>query len=1120
MEEEKSGKAGVAGETPVRARPLRRPRRPQMRISLTAILTLTFLALAFGYVVMAKTGQTLRLPVMAVAELESRLNRGLIDTTLPSGAAVSLGAVELAVDEGFVPRFRLQDIRLIDRSGRSLVALPEALVTLDPRALASGQVRATSVRLVGARLSVRRDVQGGLDLDLGMGSQAGGDPAQTPEQLLDSVVRLFDAPALTALRVVEAEALTLTLVDERAGRSWAVGDGRLAIENREGAVAAELSLSLLDGEVPAQAALTLVIDKANGAARMTAKVDRIAARDLAVLAPPLAWLAAVEAPISGALAAGITDKGRIDDLTGRLELAAGRIAPVDGARPIPFDRAGLTLRFDPQAARLTVDDLEVESASLRLRASGHGDLLTWDGQPMRPDGLPETLVAQIAFDEVVIDPEGLFEEAVRFTGGALDLRLRPDPFQLEIGQLVLVEGERRLQLSGTVLARPEGWEGGLDVGLNQVDAEELLKLWPVSAVPKTRGWFAANVGQAELTEVRAALRFDPIEAPRFSLSYDFAEAEVRMVRTLPRVREAQGHAMLDGSTYTVHLERGYLVPPEGGRIDADGSVFQVLDLAAKPAIARVDLVTSSSLLATLSLLDQEPFSFFSRAGLPVNLGEGRAELRTTLFLPLEQRIGVEDIDYVVTGQILDFRSPALVPGRVLSAPEVTVAVDTEGLTLSGKGMLNLMPVDLTYRQGFGPEQNGRARIDGTVTLSDAILRDLGIAFPAGMVTGEGEAAIDIALVRDLPAQLTLTSNLRGLGLRLDALGWSKPAGTRGDLDLVARLDRSPVVERLVLSAPGLSAEGRITTREGGGLDTARFSRVVAGNWLDAPVTLTGVAGNPVPEVAITGGRLDLRSMPGGGSGQGGGLIRLTLDRLVISSGIALTDFRATLRTRGGLSGEFTALVNGAGAISGAVAPARGGTAIRVTSDNAGAVMAAAGIFDKGRGGSLDMTLVPRGAAGQYDGSATFTRLRVQGAPALAELLSALSIVGLLEQMNGEGLAFNNGEVRFVLAPEAVEITQGSAVGASLGISFAGLYQNDSGRLDLQGVISPIYLVNGVGEIVSKRGEGLFGFNYRVTGTADDPRVSVNPLSVLTPGIFREIFRQAPPNLQDMEASGG
>jgi hypothetical protein len=59
----------------------------------------------------------------------------------------------------------------------------------------------------------------------------------------------------------------------------------------------------------------------------------------------------------------------------------------------------------------------------------------------------------------------------------------------------------------------------------------------------------------------------------------------------------------------------------------------------------------------------------------------------------------------------------------------------------------------------------------------------------------------------------------------------------------------------------------------------------------------------------------------------------------------------------------------------------------------------------------------------------------------------------------------------------------------------------------------------VGQILTRKGEGLFGFNYRVTGTAENPNVAVNPLSVLTPGMFRELFRQRPPNLKDAERGG-
>ena len=41
---------------------------------------------------------------------------------------------------------------------------------------------------------------------------------------------------------------------------------------------------------------------------------------------------------------------------------------------------------------------------------------------------------------------------------------------------------------------------------------------------------------------------------------------------------------------------------------------------------------------------------------------------------------------------------------------------------------------------------------------------------------------------------------------------------------------------------------------------------------------------------------------------------------------------------------------------------------------------------------------------------------------------------------------------------------------------------------------------------------MIGFNFNIAGTSDAPQVSVNPLSALTPGMFREIFRRPAPEL--------
>ena len=100
-----------------------------------------------------------------------------------------------------------------------------------------------------------------------------------------------------------------------------------------------------------------------------------------------------------------------------------------------------------------------------------------------------------------------------------------------------------------------------------------------------------------------------------------------------------------------------------------------------------------------------------------------------------------------------------------------------------------------------------------------------------------------------------------------------------------------------------------------------------------------------------------------------------------------------------------------------------------------------------------------------------------------------------------------------MTPNAIDVQKGSAVGASMGVSLQGLYHSDTSTLDMSGVVSPIYLLNGIGSILTRKGEGLFGFAYRLKGTADAPDVQVNPLSILTPGMFRDLFRAPPPTLE-------
>ncbi|MBK5947437.1 hypothetical protein CCR83_13525 [Rhodobacter veldkampii DSM 11550] len=1095
----------VAGA--VAARPKAVAPRPG-RFGLWLILSLPLVVVAGLFVLMVLTQRPLPAPDWLVTRIEARANAAFAD-------AVRLrlsGGADLVLDDRLVPRVRLLGVEVLRPSGLPLAVLPEVRTSLHLAPLLRGVVQPRTIRIRGAGLALRRTPEGALDLALGGALALSGVRLDGATAALAALKAAFATPALAGLERIEAEALEIRLDDARLNRVWWVSAGRLSLTQTEAALALRLGFDVGEkGTVPSSVALSLETRKDTPETRLGVTVTAVPARDLALQSPALAWLSPLEAPISGSLRSGIDATGRVGRLSATLEIGAGALVPVPGAVPAPFEGGRVVLSYDPEVAQMTVSELAVDSRALRLRASGTGSLRSVTA------GLPEVLLAQVAISDLKIDPEGLFASPVVFSQGAADLRLRFDPFELDLGQVQLIEGGQRISARGQVGADAAGWRAALDLGIDRIAQDRLLRLWPVRVVPRTREWLADNVATGELRDVKAALRLAPGAEPRLALNYAFEGAEVRIIKTLPPVLDGAGFATIEGTRHTLTVERGHVTAPAGGGINVAGTEMIVPDIREKPARTEVRLHTVSTIPAALSLLDQPPFEFLAKAGYPTDLAEGRAEAVSVLNFRLAKKLRPEDVDYTVAARLLGVRSDRVVPGRLLEAPELTLAASRAGLDLSGAGQLSGVPFSARWVQKFGAENRGRSRLEARVDLSPETLAAFGIRLPEGLISGQSRGQIALDLTKGAAPRFALRSDLEGLGIAIRELGWRKAAQTRGDLAISGRLGLPPAIEALELSAPGLALKGAMTLAADGGLELARLSDLRLGNWFAGSVDLRGQGKGRTPQVTITGGWADMRRMPAGqgASGGGGAPIRLALDRVTVSDNLSLTGVAGELALGGGLSGRIVGRVNGTAPVAVTMLPAgtTGGRAFRITAEDAGAVLAAAGVFSRARGGTLDLTLVPAAAARSYDGRLGIKNLRVRDAPVLAAMLSAASGIGLLEQLNGEGLLFTTVEGDFRTTPEAVTVRSGSAVGASLGVSMAGRYLPGSGQIDMEGVVSPIYLINGIGQLISRRGEGLFGFTYRLAGSAKAPQISINPLSILTPGMFREIFRRAPPKAE-------
>ncbi len=1087
----RDGQTGRMSEKPEEKRDPPKKRRRFGRIAL--VLTLVLALIGLPLFALSLTGASIKAPQWLADQIENRMNQEI------APANVTLSGIEIGVDRGFRPKVRMTNVGVFDQQGYEIGRLNEVRSSLLRRGLVQGDVAMRSVSFSGAQIVIRRNRDGTFALSFGAGgpTEAQGNIGS----IFDAFDLAFTKAPLDELESLDADQLTITLEDSRTGRFWQVTEGTISLKRAAEGLDLTIAADVFNGtEEFAQMVAGIQSDADSGAANITLTFENAAAADIAAQSPALAFLGVLDAQISGALRTEIDDNGDVAGFVGSLRVGAGAVQPTDETPPIEFESGQAYVEYDPRNQSLQFSRVSVQSQAGAIKAEGQAFLQDWKA------GWPETMVGQLAVSDVRLQPRNIFAKPMTFSKGMVDLRLRLDPFSIDLGQVALQEENRRFGGKGRISADDAGWNVALDLDLNAITLEQALDVWPVAIAPGARDWLGKRVLHGQVTDLSGAFRLVTDQEPQLSVSFAFDDGDVLVMPTLPPVQNATGYASVTGKTFTLVVEDGVMTAPNGGDIQVAGSVFRVPDVTLDVGVAEITLDTDGPLLAALSLLDLKPFELMTRADLPVDLAEGRALVDAFLTFDLVREVNVDDIDYQVNGELRNVSSTKLMEGRTIRSDRLFVEADPNGITIKGDGLLDALPVSATWRQNFG-ESN--SQVVGTVALGEAFTDAFDIALPQGSITGNGIANMTLDLVDGEAPRFSLKSDLNRVGLRLDAMGWVKPRNQTGSFEVTGRLGDVPAIDRLSINAAGLRASGVIDLGPNGALRTAQFDRVRLGGWLDGPVTLTGRGAGRAPAVEIRGGTVDLRNSSLESSGESGPM-SLSLDRLQITENIALTNFRGSFKGGSGLDGSFTGRVNGQAPIEGTIVPTPQGGAVRISSANGGATLAAADILDNGRGGHLSMTLAPRRGGQGYDGVLKIDGMRFVRTPALAELLSAISIVGIIEQMNAGGIHLSNIDAEFTLTSDRMTLYFLSAVGPSLGISLDGIYDMKRNTLDMQGVISPVYFLNAIGQIFSRGKEGLFGFAYSLRGSAEDPRISVNPLSILTPGAFREIFRRPPP----------
>jgi hypothetical protein len=687
----------------------------------------------------------------------------------------------------------------------------------------------------------------------------------------------------------------------------------------------------------------------------------------------------------------------------------------------------------------------------------------------------------------------------------------------------------------------QDWQARLVIGADLLHADDLAFYWPAALAKPSRSWVVYNItkGIARAARFTVTLRAPPSLA---SLALETASGQFAAqglnVGWIPGAQPITAvggvFTLTDRDTIDISADAGSL-----GGITLSAAHMRMSGLSANPTMAALTVPVAGTVQQALAVLKTPPLNFLKSMPPQLLALQGGLTGSVSAGFPMIDHLSIAQVTLDITAALSDVIVPLPVAGLDLTQGMLQLHATTQRLDITGGARLAGQPAQLAAAAIFGPGSPAVSFKLQTVA-GNALLRKFGLNADSGGDDGViGSVPISVGLNSPPtgPGRATLDADFSRAAISVPALGWSKQPGQPGRLALVAAIENQEIDRLLSVSAdaPGLDIKAAADPAMPRRLDLTRLN--IDGT--SAHGFLTAPASPALPwVVAVSGPSLDVTAIlnPPKHSAAGPGTAPKPVAKAAAPSGplwTAQADFqtfrlaahgapvyRALFFSGNGQGGQVFAATAQATASEGQYVNLRltpdkkpgDGGALELDSNDGGYLLRALGAFDDLDGGAL-MLNARIGPAGESSGVVMLQTFRLMRAPEFTKVLQGLTIYGAADAASGPGLDFERLVAPFAITGQTLRLTGARAFSSSLGFTASGRIDLASGAADLDTTIVPAYALNAalgripvLGKIFSaEKGGGLFAVRAKITGTLTAPRVQVNPLSALTPGVLRDVF---------------
>ncbi len=665
----------------------------------------------------------------------------------------------------------------------------------------------------------------------------------------------------------------------------------------------------------------------------------------------------------------------------------------------------------------------------------------------------------------------------------------------------------------------------------QLQTTAVKQLWPFWMASKGREWvqrnlFGGTVTDASISVFIPAGRLDEavgkglkLDKNQIRIAFDIADTRMNVAGDIPPIRDMNAHFDLSGPRATISIKSGTAFFPSGRSVSVGEGTFVLPSTYDKPLMAELNLPISGAADAVGELLTYKPIQVLQRAGfVPEDLkGKVLAKVQARIGLISSQNPPPAEWKAVMQLQDLDVAKPF--SGRKITGLDGVLNADPKQVSLDGKGLIDGIPAGIKLVEPTDKSSNVQPQQTITATLNND-QREKVLPGLNDIVDG----SVDVELNRIDQDRQAVTVDLGRARLSLPWIGWSKGGGIGATATFEASgpADNTEL-KNFVLKGDGFGANGSLVIGKGN-LVKADFDSVKLSSLDDFSVSVKRGKGGF--DVSVSGESADarpiiarLKSSSGDDSDHSGSIsVRAKLGRVVGFNDEKLRNAEMTYVSSGGRlqTLNFTGVTDSGEAF---VAQTKGNGVINVTSGDAGSVSRFADLYQHMMGGLLNMQ-IRLGAGDNWDGSIDIRRFSLVNEQRLHSIVSTpvgeeqRSLNSAVKRnIDTSAQRFQRGFARIVSQNGVVSIENGVVRGDQVGAVFQGTVRNQRGRMDMTGTFMPAYGLNRlfaelplIGIILGNGTDrGLIGITFKLTGKLESPDLIVNPLSIIAPGVFRNIF---------------